>query len=186
MTDEPTTRLDEMFDDAKEEPADVTPEYPENSGFEDEFDDAPRRRASRFTRVAVAGILLALAFTGGVLVQKHHDRGLTAASAPSFTSGSLPNFGGSGPPNGSGGGSGGSTGGSSTPAVIGTVVSVHGNRIVVRDLSGTKHVVTTTSSTSITPSSRIAAASLTAGTTVVVTGTKSSDGAVRATAITAR
>ncbi|HEX9124239.1 MAG TPA: hypothetical protein VF984_12940, partial [Actinomycetota bacterium] len=80
----------------------------------------------------------------------------------------------------------GSQGGGSTPAVIGTVVSVNGNRIIVRDLSGTKHVVTTTGSTTITRSTEIPVSKLTVGTTVVVVGTQADDGTTSATTVTVR
>jgi hypothetical protein len=126
--------------------------------------------------------LLALAFTGGVLVQKHHDAGTSAGGLPAFTGGAFPGSAGA-----STTGSGSSSQGSnSTPAVIGTVVSVNGDRIIVRDLSGKKHVVTTTGSTTITRSAEIPVSKLSAGTTVVVVGTQAGDGTTSATTVTVR
>lgn len=200
MTDERDITLDEILDPTAEQaagppPADdlVDERFEDDPDFDEDVDAAPRRRVGWITRGLVAGILLALAFTGGVLVQKHHDAQTSAGSLPAFSggvpnggSGGLPGFGGT-PASGSGdGGGSGSQGDSSAPAVIGTVVSVDGNRVIVRDLSGTKHVVETTDSTTITRSTEIPVSKLTAGTTVVVVGTQSGDGITSATAVTVR
>ena len=196
MTDERDITLDEMLDPTAEQAADPPPaddlvdeRFEDDPDFDEDVDAAPRHRVGWITRGLVAGIVLALAFTGGVLVQKRHDA-QTSASLPAFSGGvpnggsGLPGFGGT-PSSGSGDGSG-SQGNSSAPAVIGTVVSVDGNRIIVRDLSGTKHVVETTDSTTITRSTEIRVSKLTAGTTVVVIGTQRGDGTTSATAVTVR
>jgi hypothetical protein len=191
MTDERDTTLDEMLDPKAEQAADppsadqlVDERYEDDPDFDEDVDVAPRRRVGWITRGLVAGILLALAFTGGVLIQKHHDAQTSAGSLPAFSgSGGFPGLG-STPASGSG--DGGSQGNSSAPAVIGTVVSVHGNRIVVRDLNGTNHVVETTDATTITRSTDITVSKLTAGTTVVVVGTQGGDGTTSATAVTVR
>jgi hypothetical protein len=198
MTDERDITLDEMLDPTEEQSAEAPPSDDlvdeDDPDLDEDFDATPRRRVGWVTRGLAAGILLALAFTGGVLVQKHHDAGASAGSLPAF-SGGVPNGGGGFP--GFGGTQGSSTsdgsasssgsqGGGSTPAVIGTVVSVHGNRIIVRDLSGTKHVVTTTGSTTITRSTELPVSKLTAGTTVVVVGAQADDGTTSATTVTVR
>jgi hypothetical protein len=193
MTDESHITLDEMLDPEAEPSTDPPPadpvvdeRYEDDPDFDEDFDAAPRRRVGWITRGLVAGILLALAFTGGVLVQKHHDAQTSAGSLPAFSGSGFPGFG-STPASGSGdGGGSGSQANSSAPAVIGTVVSVHGNRVIVRDLSGKKHVVETTGATTITRSTEITASKLTAGTTVVVVGTQSGDGTTSATAVTVR
>jgi hypothetical protein len=191
MTEERDTTLDEMLDPEAEQMADPPPadqlvdeRHEDDPDFDEDVDVAPRRRVGWITRGLVAGILLALAFTGGVMVQKHHDAQTSAGSLPAFSGSGLPVFGNT-PAGGSGDG-GGSQNTSSTPAVIGTVVSVHGNRIVVKDLSGTNHVVETTEATTITRSTEINVSKLTAGATVVVIGTKSGDGTTSATAVTVR
>jgi hypothetical protein len=198
MTDERDITLDEMLDATVEQSAEPPPSDDlvdeDDLDLDEDLDAAPRRRVGWVTRGLAAGILLALAFTGGVLVQKHHDAGTSAGSLAAF-SGSVPSGGGAFP--GFGGTQGGSSsdgsasssgsqGGGSTPAVIGTVVSVNGNRIIVRDLSGTKHVVKTTDATTITRSTEIPVSKLTAGTTVVVVGTQADDGTTSATAVTVR
>ncbi len=193
MTDERDITLDEMLYPEAEQSTDPPPadpvvdeRYEDDPDFDEDVDAAPRRRVGWITRGLVAGILLALAFTGGVLVQKHHDAQTSAGSLPAFSGSGFPGFG-STPAGGSGDGSGsGSQGNSSAPAVIGTVVSVHGNRVIVRDLSGKKHIVETTDATTITRSTEITASKLTAGTTVVVVGTRSGDGTTSATAVTVR
>lgn len=187
-TDERDTTLDEMLGSGPDPATDpALPDAVDTEGSEDDLDfeddldtGAPRRRNGLVSSVLAAGILLVVAFTGGVLVQKHHDAGASTASLPAFSGATLPDFGSSGF---TGGGS--SPGSGSAPAVIGTVVSVEGSRIIVRDFSGTKHVVTTTDSTSITRSTEIPLSKLTAGTQVVVTGTKGADGTTSATAVTA-
>lgn len=188
MADEHDITVDEMFETNADVGEPALSEALGNERFEDdpEFDDdleeTPRRRMGWITRALVAGILLALAFTGGVLVQKHHDAGTSAGGLPAFTGGAFP---GSAGQSTTGSGSS-SQGGGSAPAVIGTVVSVKGNRIIVRDLSGKKHVVTTTGSTTITRSAEIPVSKLTAGTTIVVIGTQAGDGITSATTVTVR
>jgi hypothetical protein len=191
MTDERDITVDEMFDTTEPPPSEALEDerFEDDPEFDDDLDAMPRRRIGWITRALVAGILLALAFTGGVLVQKRHDAQTSAGALPAFA-GSFPNAGNGGFPGSSGAstnGSGSSSqGGSSAPAVIGTVVSVDGNRIIVRDLNGTKHIVTTTGSTTITRSTEIPVSKLTAGTTVVVVGTKAGDGTTSATTVTVR
>ena len=145
-TDERDTTLDEMLGSGPDPATDpALPDAVDTEGSEDDLDfevdldtGAPRRRNGLVSSVLAAGILLVVAFTGGVLVQKHHDAGASTASLPAFSGATLPDFGSSGF---TGGGS--SPGSGSAPAVIGTVVSVEGSRIIVRDFSGTKHVVAT-------------------------------------------
>jgi hypothetical protein len=181
MTDDRDITLDEMLDATVEQSAEPPPSDDlvdeDDLDLDEDLDAAPRRRVGWVTRGLAAGILLALAFTGGVLVQKHHDAGTSAGSFAAFSGGV---------PSGGSASSSGSQGGGSTPAVIGTVVSVDGNRIIVRDLSGTKHVVKTTDATTITRSTTIPVSKLTAGTTVVVVGTQADDGTTSATAVTVR
>jgi hypothetical protein len=198
MTDERDITLDEMLDPTVERSAEAPPsddlvdEY--DPDLDEDLDAPPRRRVGWITRGLVAGILLALAFTGGVLVQKRHDAKTTAESLPAFSGGvpngnsGFPELGGTQGDSSSDGSasSSGSQGGDSTPAVIGTVVSVNGNRIIVRDLSGTKHVVKTTDATTITRSTKIPVSKLTAGTTVVVVGAQADDGRTSATSVTVR
>ncbi len=162
---------------------------------DDEFDDAPSaRRIPRLTAALIAAVALGLAFTGGVLVQKHAtSSSSTAASGFPGGAGGLP----SGFPSGLGGlgglgggtssgGSGGSTSTSDVPVVVGTVVSVSGTQVTVKDLGGKTHVIRTTTTTTVTSQKKVPLSTLTAGQSVRVSGTKTADGSVDATAVTAR
>jgi hypothetical protein len=197
MTDgQEATPLDQMFEGTEPRLAQPPPpedfeEYPD-----DELDVAPRRRVPFVTRILLAGIALALAFTAGVLVQKHHDAGISigsfpggAGGMPGFLSGAggMPDFSG-GLPAALGGSSQGSgpSGSASVPALIGTVVAVHGSEVIVRDLGGKEHRVHTTGATIITRSDVIKTSDLSPGVTVLVSGKKGADGGVFATAVTTR
>ncbi len=149
---------------------------------------APRGRPSLVTLGLCLLLIVAVSFGAGVLMQKHHDRGLSSASGlPSglagLGSGNLPDFsaqgGGTGSNSGTGSGS-----DSTAPAVVGTIVSIKGSDITVRDLGGKTHVVHTTGTTSVTASAKLA--DLKPGTTVSVAGTTGSNGTVTATSVTAR
>jgi hypothetical protein len=171
----------------------------------------PPRRVSRFTVILAAGVVAALGFAGGGLVQKQHDAGLAgasnsgAAAARSFArangfggTGATGGFGagapgtggtagsgaaGSGAAGSGGTGSGGSGAASGTPVVVGTVVSVGQGTLVVQNFAGAKVSVHVPAGTPVT------AASLTglrAGMTVSVTGTKAADGTVTATSVSSR
>ena len=172
----------------------------------------PPQRVSRLTVILAVGVVAALGFAGGVLVQKQHDAGLagasnsgTAAAARQFARAN--GFGGAGAPGGfgagapgiggtagsgaagtggtgSGGtGSGGTGSASGTPVVVGTVVSVGRGTLVVQNFAGAKVSVHVPAGTPVT------AASLTglrAGMTVSVIGTKAADGTVTATSVSSR
>jgi hypothetical protein len=160
---------------------------------DDEFGAAPgkQRRVPPLTGLLVLGVALALSFTGGVLIQKHHDAGTTAASTGAATaSGGFPGGAGGGfpgaAPSAGSAASGGSSATTSGPVVIGTVVSIKGQTMTVKDLGGKRHVVHLTASTKTTKTTTIAVGALPAGTTVSVEGTKNADGSVGATAITTR
>jgi hypothetical protein len=167
----------------------------------------PPRQFSRLTVILAAGVVAALAFGGGVLVQKRHDTGLAgasnsgaAAAARQFArangfggTGATGGFGagapgtggaaGSGAAGSGGTGSGGTGSASGTPVVVGTVVSVGQGTLVVQNFAGAKVSVHVPAGTPVT------AASLTglrAGMTVSVIGTKAADGTVTATSVSSR
>ncbi len=171
-------------------------------GQDDRYDEdiaeiPPHRRVPLLTAGLVGAIALGLAFTGGVVVQKRHDSGSTAAASglPSGVSGfpggsgglpsGLSGFPGSGSATGSGGNTGTSAGASSGPVLIGTVVKVDGTNVTVKDLSGKTYVVRTTTSTTVTRSTSTPLTGLKAGDTVSVEGTKSGQN-VSASAVTDR
>jgi hypothetical protein len=165
----------------------------DDDDFDDGFDDAaPGRRLPRLTLLLLAALLVAAGFAGGILVQKHATPAAAAAGVPSFgggfPTGGFP-AGGAGQGAGSGAAATTGTGSSSTtdsPVVIGTVVGVDGTTIIVKDLGGTQHKVTTTPSTTVSETTTLPAKQLKAGQSVVVNGSKKSDGTITATSVTAR
>ena len=72
------------------------------------------------------------------------------------------------------------------PVLVGTVTSIDGTTVQVKDLGGTVHAVTTTADTTLARTGIQASAALAKGDTVTITGTKASDGAITATGITVR
>ena len=180
-------------------PAPMPPTEPNATMLEEDDADItalpPRRRIPTLTKLLFVAIVGALAFGGGVLVQKQHDATLTsAAKVPNFAS----LFGAGGPPGGVGaggpsastapgagsGGTGGSTSG--VPVLVGTVESISGSDLTVKDLGGKSHVVHATASTTLSVVGPDWSGSLKAGATVSVQGTKAADGSVTATVVTQR
>jgi hypothetical protein len=169
--------IDDLLEHAGEPTAELAGVEPD-----DDSDQIPPARGpvSRLTMALVAGLLLVAAFGGGVLVQKNHDAGLTAA--PAAAAGRP--AGGAGGGLGGGGSGGGGTTSSSAPAVVGTVVSVKGTELTVKDFAGKTHVVHTTGNTTVSVPGALSA--LKAGSAVSVTGTSDPSGSVDATAVTKR
>jgi hypothetical protein len=184
-------------------PAPTLPIEPNTAMLEDDDADItavpPRRHVPALTKLLFVAIIGALAFGGGVLVQKQHDATLTSASrVPDFAS----LFGGGGLPAGPGGGGGGAAassapgaggqGGSAAsstgdvPVLIGTVESISGSDLTVKDLGGTSHVVHATATTTLSVIGADWSGSLKAGATVSVQGVKAADGSVTATAVMQR
>jgi hypothetical protein len=168
-----------------------------SADLDDDFDMHQNwggRKVSRLTSILAVGIIAAAGFAGGVALQKNHDVGLTTASTTTGA-GRASAFAGAG--GGFGGGAGGGAGGSgttaggttngtgaaaATPAVVGTIASVSGSTITVKNFAGTTvtvHIPATASVTTpgLTP--------LTAGMTASVVGAKAADGSITATAVTA-
>lgn len=161
----------------------------------------PPRRVNRFTVLLAAGLVAALGFAGGVLVQKNHDSGQAgtpgagtsgrALAANGFAGaggGFAGGFGGAFPGGGTTGGTGSGTGsgagtGSGTPVVVGTVVSVGRGSFVVKNFAGTQVTVRVPAGASITTRGLTG---LRTGVSVSVVGTKAGDGSVTATSVTSR
>lgn len=142
----------------------------------------PRRRVPLLTKGLIVGILVVLAFGGGVIIQKQHDASSASASSnfPSLSGGI---------PAGAGASNGGASAGStaaSGPVVVGTVVGVAGNDVTVKDLGGSSHVVHVSATTGLAATSVDWSSSLKPGTTVSVNGTKADDGTITATTVTQR
>jgi hypothetical protein len=161
--------------------------------------DAPPR-TNRVTAVLAAGLVVVAGFAGGVWVQKNHDAGLTA-SAATLTSAlrsraSAGGFAGAGGYGGASGSYGGGYGGSGTgtgaasgsgagvatvPVVVGTVASISGGTLRVKNFADALITVVVPESATVTSTGL---GGLSVGVPVSVVGTKAADGTVTAAAIT--
>ena len=142
----------------------------------------PKRRVPTITKVLLVGILVAAGFSGGVLIQKN------VGASPASASTGLPNFAGGLPagfPTGAGRNQGSTAATGSGPVVVGTIVSVSGNDVTVKDLGGTTHVVHVSATTGLATTG-VDWSTLEPGATVSVNGTKADDGSVTATTVTQR
>ncbi|MGI5131884.1 hypothetical protein ACQEVB_34130 [Pseudonocardia sp. CA-107938] len=136
----------------------------------DEGWDAPARKTSKLTLLLVGGVVVALGFGAGVLVQKNHDasvlggalRGRPAAAAGASSA--------RGPVAG-------------PPVVVGTVSALSGTSLTVTDLGGTAVQVSVPATATVTTAGL---GHPEVGDPVSVSGTKGPDGAVTATAVTVR
>jgi hypothetical protein len=180
---------------------------PDDDLFEPDWDKP--KRTNKLTWVLVALLVAALAFAGGVTVQKNHDEALAVAAAGTRTranqsaalgggggagggfgssSGSGSGSGGSGPgsggaPSGSGTTTGGSGGTDATPVAIGTVKSISGTTFTLTNFAGTVVTVTVPPTATVTTNGL---QGLAVGATVSVAGTTAADGNVTATSVTSR
>jgi hypothetical protein len=157
--------------------------------YDYDYDIAPARRMPRTTLALLIGVLIAGGFASGVLVQKRHDKGLgsSASALPAgFPTGGFPGANSANSANSANGATTGTRAATSGPVLVGTVVSVSGTTITVKDLGGTTHTVATTATTTVAKQEQQKLTDLTAGQTVSVNGTKADDGSVTATAVTLR
>ncbi len=160
---------------------------------EQDFVLPPKAGLSRLAMAFAVGLLAAGTFTGGVLLQKNHDKGLTSSTTSGLPaglgtgSGFPAGFPGGATTTGNGTAATSGAGGSASTglAVVGSVVSVSGTHVTVKDLGGKTHDVQTTTNTTVTRSQTQALSALAAGTQVTVNGSTATDGTVTATAITA-
>ena len=173
-------------------PPSIPPTQPTAMELEEDDADitafAPRRHVPRLTKLLFVMIIGTLAFGGGVLVQKQHDASLTSTpgSLAGLFAGGLPTGGGGGLPTSVGNTTGGNGSSGDVPVLIGTVESVAGADLTVKDLGGTSHLVHATATTTISVVSTDWSGSLKVGATVSVQGSKAADGSVTATAVTQR
>jgi hypothetical protein len=159
-----------------------------------EYDlDTGHRTWPKTTLVLLVGVLMSVAFTGGVLVQKENDKGLTSASnalPAGFPPGGFGAAAGgaAGAAGAAPGGAGAAAAASTGPVLVGTVVSVSGNggSVTVKDLGGTTHAVSTTGTTTVSRQEQKKVTDLAAGDTVSINGARATDGSVAATAFTIR
>jgi len=178
-------------DDRRDEPLPAEPVRPADRAPDEDAEFAepsPKRQVPALTKLLVGGILVAMSFAGGAFVQKQHDASQTSAvpggaggaeGFPAFLTG----VGATGA--GSATGRGPSTA-ASGPVLVGTIESVSGGDITVKDLGGKTHAVHTGATTGFAVTGAEWSTSLPPGTTVSIEGTKADDGTVTATTITRR
>lgn len=178
----------------------------------DDFVLPPSRGRMPKLTIAIGGLaVLAAGFLGGALIQKHEGSAGTA-DVPATRAGRLraaggfAGFGGAagagtgaaggaaalpGAPAGvanSTGAAGAATGttGATAPIAIGTVVSVRGSTLVVKDLGGHLRTITVGSGATVTQSAPLTATSLKDGDAVTVSGTTAGNGTTTATTVLRR
>jgi hypothetical protein len=136
----------------------------------------PRRKLlTPVTGALIAVVLVALGFTGGVLVQKSAGAATTTTPA---AAGARPNFAGGGQ------GRGGQAGGGAQPTV-GEVSSKNGRTLYVKGSDGTTVKVRLDANAKVSRTAKASAHAIHPGDTVVVQGAKSANGTVKATSVTA-
>lgn len=192
-------------------PEDVLAEPPDARDISAELAAPPRRKLPWLTLLLSAGVVAAAAFTGGVLVEKHHlndassrnpfaspasGRGGAAGGGTGTGTGAGRGFGfggtgtGAGAAGAAGGGTAGGTGagaGAGAGAAgltFGTVKLVDGDTIYLTDAQGNTVKVTTSGSTKVTESKDGKVADLKPGQTVTIRGAKDSAGNVAASTVT--
>jgi hypothetical protein len=137
-----------------------------------------RKLVTPVTAALLAVVLIALGFTGGVLVQKS-----TGASTSTAATG-RPNFAGGGPP-GAQQGRGGTQAGGGAQATIGEVASKDGRTLYVKGSDGNTIKVRLGANAKVARTAGAGAKAIHPGDTVVVQGAAGSNGTVKATSVTA-
>jgi hypothetical protein len=152
----------------------------------DLLEDIQRHRGlGTATKVLLGGLVVALAFLAGVVVQKHQGDTSSANGLPA----GLPSnvgalFGGNGATDGSSRDTNDGSTSTGNGTTIGTVKLVDGNNVYVSDVQGNVVKVTTGSNTDVQVSKTGTLTDLQPGTSVVVQGKAGSSDEVAATSIT--
>jgi hypothetical protein len=141
----------------------------------EEGEELPPRRRSRLLAplpIALTAVLIAaVGFLAGVLVQQGSGAGASGAAIPG-AGGELPSFLAEKGGGGSGAGAGLPTGGAGVNAVTGTVTSVKGATVYVKEAEGNTVAVRAEDGSTVTRDSEVSAKAIHPGDTVVVEGSK--------------
>jgi hypothetical protein len=170
------------------------PAPPYDDGYEEpEFRPRPRRRAHALTFVLAGALLVGVGFYGGVLVQKHQDKGRTSTTASArgraFAAAAGGATGASGASGASGAGGAGGRGfggggfGGGGGAVTGTVKLVDGKNVYVTDTNGNVVKVETGASSQLTKTDPATTKDVAPGDVVIARGTQNSDGSYSASTL---
>lgn len=147
----------------------------------------PKGRSPASTRYLGVAVLLAMAFGGGVVAQKHHDKGYTppVSGAQAALAAGLQGGAGGAPGAPAGAAGGGAPGTVTfTPKVIGTITDVSGTDITVMGPDGVKHLVHTNAQTDVLRKGAVS--DLKPGTVTAVDGDPDDAGVVTAKGIIAQ
>ena len=140
-----------------------------------------RRSITPVTRALLAVVVVGCAFLGGVLVQKSQTKTTASSALPSGVPANIAAlFGGGTPTTAAGGGTG--TANTATQT-FGTIKLVDGKNVYVSDAQGNVTRVATNGATKITTSQPAPVSKLKPSTSVIVQGTRRSDGTITATSI---
>ena len=168
-----------VVDGAGLSPEEILAEPPDTRDIAGELAAPPRRKLPWLTLALAGGVIAAVAFAGGAMVEKNNKPATTTAAAGGFAGFTRGAAGGTGATGTGGLGTGTAGGGATT----GTVKLVDGSTVYLTDSSGNIVKVTTGSSTKVTLSSTGKVGDLKAGQTVTVRGTTDSSGNLAATTV---
>ncbi|MFC1417522.1 hypothetical protein [Streptacidiphilus cavernicola] len=182
LREEPTEEL-ALLDSGDLSPEEILAEAPDARDISAELAAPPRRKLPWLTLALCGGVVAALAFAGGALVEKNNLTG----STPSAAGGNFAGFNRGGATAGTGGanrqgtGTGGGGGGGAT---TGTVKLVDGSTVYLTDSSGNVVKVTTGSSTKVSVTKNGKVSDLQPGQSVTVLGSTDASGDLAATTVT--
>lgn len=177
----------ELLDGRQLSPEEILAEPPDALDIAAELSAPPRRKLPWLTLALCGGVIAALSFAGGAMVEKNNQpaasSGGGAAAARGAAGGGFGGFtrGGAGGAGATGGTGGSGTGSAST---VGTVKLVDGSTVYVTDSSGNVVKVTTGGSTKVSIAKDGKVGDLQPGQTVTVRGTTDANGDVAATTVT--
>jgi len=174
----PPPRTAEEPDARPARPEDVLAEPPDGRDISAELAAPPRRRLPWPTLLLAGCVVAALAFTGGVLVEKDRSPAGGRGGAAAFAAAR----GGSG--GASRGAAGGPAGGAAAGLTVGTIKLVDGSTIYVSDAQGNIVKVTTAKSTTVSRTQDGKVSDLRPGQSVTVRGSAGPSGDVAATTVT--
>jgi hypothetical protein len=139
-----------------------------------------RRAITPVTRGLLAVVIVGGAFLGGILVQKSQTKSTSTSALPSGVPANIAALFGGGTPTTVAGSGGASTGATQT---VGTIKLVDGKNVYVSDAQGNVVRVTTNGSTKITVNRDATVDKLKPSYSVIVQGTRGSNGTITATSI---
>jgi hypothetical protein len=186
LREDPTEQL-ELIDRAELSPEDILAEPPDARDIAGELAAPPRRKLPWLTLALCGGVVAALAFAGGALVEKNNVQNNASSAANAFASlrGGAGAAGGAGAGGATrtGGGTGTGTGGAGAPTT-GTVKLVDGTTVYLTDSSGNVVKVTTGKSTKVNVTKTGKVSDLQPGQSVTVLGSTDKSGDLAATTVT--